>query len=112
MIDLVALRAPAPEIRLPNDRVVQLHYLRGDGYAKLWEYKTHPENGELFLAVLKCALPDATDEDLDSLSIHDAAEIIGMARGKIDLVEQARKNGGSDVVDPAASPTPPSNPTT
>lgn len=111
-IDLVALRKPAPRVRLPNEKLVQLRYLNGEGFALLWRWKANPGDGELFEALVKNCIPDATQEDIDSLPYDEAVLIIAAARKLIDLVETQRKNGGSDVADPAASPTPLSSQTT
>lgn len=111
-VDLVALRRPV-EYQFPNEKWFRIAPFRGPGKALLAAWQREPNNGGLLMELLRMAVPDATDEDFDSLSVdEDIPRVIAAADGKAALVEMALKNGPSDGVSRMPSPTLPSNPTT
>lgn len=131
-VDLVALRRPViyqipvpcdaevrgvcalhPHPTEPHDRWFRIQPFRGPEKAMLAAIQRDAiANVGLVLELLRKALPDATDADLDALSLdEDVARIIGAADGKAAIVEDALKNGLSGGVSQMPPPTRPSSPT-
>jgi hypothetical protein len=111
-VDLVALRRPV-EYQFPNERWFRIAPFRGPGKALLAAWQREPQNGQLLIELLRMAVPTATDEDFDTLSVdEDIPRVIAAADGKAALVEAALKNGPSGGVFQMPSPTLPSSPTT
>lgn len=111
-VDLVALRRPV-EYQFPNEKWFRVEPFRGPGKALLAEWQRDPNNGQLLMELLRMAVPTATDDDFDSLSVdEDIPRVIAAADGKAALVEAALKNVPSDGAFRVPSPTRPSSPTT
>lgn len=112
-VDLVALRRPI-EYQFPNEKVFRIEPFRAHGKALLRAFRENPEgNLGLVLELLRLAVPGATDEDFDELSAdEDVWRVLAAADGKAAQMEEFLKNGLSDGVLRAPSPTPPSAPTT
>jgi hypothetical protein len=112
-LDLVALRRPC-YVTLPlTGRRVAIRFFKAEQKQLYKQWMLEPNNADLLLALLRHAIPDLTDEELDDLSIdEDIPRIIGKANGKSAMMEQALKNGVSGGESPAPSPTPASVPTT
>jgi hypothetical protein len=104
-LDLVALRRPC-YVTLPlTERRVAIRFFRAEQKQIYKQWMTEPNNAALLLALLRYAIPDITDEELDDLSIdEDIPRIVGKANGKAALMEEALKNGVSDGVFQAPSP--------
>jgi hypothetical protein len=112
-LDLVALRRPC-FFRLPgSDRRAALRFYRAPEKKMLEAWQADPNNSTLLLGLLRAAIPDITDEELNDLSVdEDIPRIIAKANGKAAIMELMLKNAESGGMIPVPSPTPPSTPTT
>lgn len=111
-MDLVALRRPV-EHQFPNEKWFRIEPFRGPGKVLLEAYKQDPGNAELLLELLRLAVPTATEEDFNSLSLdEDVPRVLAAADGKAALMEAFLKNAISDGGLSTPSPTLPSSPTT
>lgn len=112
-IDLVALRR-AITVVFPSGAEFEVAPFRLEGVRLLRQWQAQPDQLETLLQLLRLAVPSATEEDLNDLSVEeDVPRILAAATGKIQLMEAALKNGlsGAAPVE-VAPPTPPSTPTT
>ena len=85
------------------------------GGARLYDkWLLNPNDDALLIELLQLAVPDATEADLNTLSVEeDIPRILAAALGKTRQLEAALKNVGSDDGSGAlASPTAPSSRTT
>lgn len=111
-VDLVALRRPV-EYQFPNEKWFRIAPFRGPGKALLAEWQRNPTNAALLVELLRMAVPTATDEDFDSLSVdEDIPRVIAAADGKAALIEAALKNVPSGDAFQVPPPIRPSVPTT
>lgn len=111
-VDLVTLRRPV-EVRFPNEKWYRVEPFRAHGKALLRAWEADPANSDLLVELLKLAAPDATDEDLASLSVdEDIPRLLSHADGKAALMEAYLKNELSGGARPAPSPTQGSSPMT
>lgn len=112
-IDLVGKRRDVVVV-FPNEQEFRVEKFRLEGQLRLKRWQENPHDAAELIALLQLAVPDATVDDLNTLSIdEDIPRILAAAMGKTLLVEAALKNGWSDVVaTPAASPSVPSSPMT
>lgn len=99
-IDLVALRRPRTVI-FPNGTRHAVEPYRGPGQVLLNQYRTTAEDDhvtrfQLAMQLVALAVPTATEDDRDSLSIEDWPPIIAAANGNTALLEAVRKNVESD----------------
>lgn len=95
-IDLVSLREDYT-VTFPNDKTFVIVPFRGPEQVMLLEYND-PETpserrAELLQALLRAAVPSATDADWASMAFQDWAHVIAAANGNAEIVELARKNG-------------------
>jgi hypothetical protein len=110
-LDLVALRRPVAVV-FPNGTEHAVAPFRLDGHLLLKRFQVTPDDAALLMDLLRLAVPDATDEDFNTLSLdEDVPRVLGVASGKIALVEAALKNGLSGAGAEEA-PSPPSSLTT
>jgi hypothetical protein len=112
-IDLVGRRREVVVV-FPNEQEFRVEKFRLEGQLRLKRWQENPHDSEELIALLRLAVPDATIDDLNTLSIEeDVPRILAAAMGKTLIVEEALKNGlrGAGGAVPA-SPSPPSSPTT
>jgi hypothetical protein len=112
-IDLVGRRREVVVV-FPNEKEFRVEKFRLEGQLRLKRWQENPHDSEELIALLRLAVPDATIDDLNTLSIEeDVPRILAAAMGKTLIVEEALKNGlrGAGEAVPA-SPSPPSSPTT
>jgi hypothetical protein len=112
-LDLVALRRPCYITLEATGRRVALRFFKHEQKQIYRRWKADPNNAALLIELLRFAIPNVTDEELDDLSLdEDIARILGKADGKSVMVEAALKNGVSDGESQAPSPIQDSVPTT
>jgi hypothetical protein len=111
-VDLVTLRRPV-EVQFPNEKWFRIEPFRAHGKALQRAWEADPTNADLLVELLKLAAPDATDEDLATLSVdEDIPRVLAHADGKAALMEAYLKNELSGGARPAPSHTQGSSPTT
>lgn len=113
-IDLVGMRREVVVV-FPNDREFTVRKFRLEGQLRLKRWQENPHDADELIALLQLAVPEATVEDLNTLSVdEDIPRILAAALGKTAVVEEALKNGrsGVGVGEPAPPTSAPSNPTT
>lgn len=107
-IDLVGKRREVVVV-FPNEREYRVEKFRLEGQLRLRRWQENPHDAEELVALLRLAVPDASIEDLNTLSIdEDVPRILAAALGKTLLWEAALKNGLSGAGE--AVPAPPSAP--
>jgi hypothetical protein len=112
-IDLVGKRRDVVVV-FPNEKEFRVEKFRLAGQLKLKQWQENPHDADELIALLQLAVPEATVDDLNTLSVdEDIPRILAAAMGKTLIVEEALKNGlrGAGGAVPA-SPSPPSSPTT
>lgn len=118
VIKLVSLRTPLPKVEFPNGRVLQV--IEATALTERLIREMNADRTEARVrAVLSNLVPDATDEDWESTSTEDAANILNIALRKttaaMEIVEARRKNDGGGTGAPPKQKkprTPRSTPTT
>jgi hypothetical protein len=102
--------ALSPHPTEPHDRWFRIVPFRGPEKAILAAIQRDPiGNVQHLVGLLRSAIPELTDDDVDALSIdEDLPRIIGAADGKAAIVEDALKNGVSGGAFQVPSPTRPS----
>lgn len=112
-LDLIALRRPC-FVTIPlTGRRVALRFFRAEEKKQYSAWLADPNNATLLVGLLRAAIPDITDEELDDLSLdEDVPRIVVKANGKAVMLETVLKNGLSDGAPQPPSPTLPSTPTT
>jgi hypothetical protein len=111
-IDLVARRRDVVVV-FPNEQEFRVEKFRLEGQLRLRRWQENPHDVDELIALLRLAVPDATAEDFNTLSIdEDVPRILAAAMGKTAVVEEALKNGGRGVGETVpAPPSRPSSPT-
>lgn len=111
-IDLVALRRPCYVVIPLTGRRVAVRFFRAE-QKQIYNKMLAEGNNAALVELLRFAIPDITDDEMNDLSLdEDVPNIIIKANGKSAALELALKNGVSDGVPQAPSPTPASAPTT
>lgn len=112
-LDLIALRRPC-YVTIPlTGRRVALRFFQAPQKQLYKQWWDEPNNAVLLVSLLRYAIPDITDDELNDLTIdEDIPNIVIKANGKAAMMESALKNGLSGGESPAPSPTPPSTLTT
>ena len=98
-LDLVAMRRKRT-VTFPNDKTYPVVPYRGSAQALVKKYRAEKDpvkRAEMLIELLRQAVPGATEEDWDSVSIEDWGHIIAAANGSADLVQMALKNARSGV---------------
>lgn len=111
-LDLVALRRPCVVTLPGTGRRVAVRFFRLEQKQLYRRLQDDPNNVALLVELLRAAIPDVTDEELNDFTDEDIVRVIATADGKSAFMEDAIKNLPSDGVLPAPSPTPPSPPPT
>jgi hypothetical protein len=93
-IKLIDLEQPLEPVVFPNGKELAVVPLDAAGY-QLWEEVQRTRSDEAALALLRRCVPEATDEDLMTLTPRMVAAIVAHARYKIDLVLASIKNGSA-----------------
>lgn len=112
-LDLVGLRRPC-YVTIPlTGRRVAVRFFRAEQKQLYNKWMAEPNNAAPLLELLRFAVPDITDDELNDLDIEqDIPQIIMKANGKAAALELALKNGVSDGASQVPSPTRRSAPTT
>ena len=111
-LDLVALRRPCFVILPGTGRRVAVRFFRLEQKQLYRQLLADRHNLPLLVELLRAAVPDIADDELNELTDEDIVRIIATADGKAAMIEDAIKNLPSDGELPAPSPTPDSLPPT
>lgn len=118
ILDLLAARDPLPPVRFPNGKLIAVRETDGFLEQLLESAATEPsveKKAEMFDRAWKYIMPDATPEDVATLTTQDYGRILAHARQNVsktlELVEANRKNASGGIRE-TVSGTPPSSPTT
>src|SRR5574338_148988 len=112
-LDLVGLRRPCYVTLEATGRRVALRFFKHEQKKLYRQWQQEPNNAALLLELLRYAIPDVTDDELNDLSLdEDIPRILGKVDGKSVMVEIALKNGVSGGAPLTPPPTPASSPTT
>lgn len=112
-LDLVGLRRPCYITLEATGRRVALRFFKHEQKKLYRQWQAEPNNAVLLIELLRYAIPDVTEEELNDLSLdEDIPRILGKVDGKSVMVEMALKNGVSGGGHLTPPPTPDSPPTT
>jgi len=106
-------RSPPPEYEFADGTVLQTRYLENADWALYDEYEADQDSIEKLVALLTAIVPGLTPEFINSrVTFGDTVNLISIGKGHADVLAVALKNGRSDGVRQAPSPTPDSPTTT
>ena len=100
---LVDMLEPLEPLEFPNGRELAVRRFDGDAM-KLWRRSQEAPSDENAMALLRHLVPDATDEDWESLggNWRFGVLIVGYARENVDQVAEELKNVDAGAVVAAA----------
>ena len=102
-LDLAQFTKPLDPVTFTNGRTVAVRPFGPEEWELYRSIQKDPDDAKA-LDLIRRVLPDATDEDLETLTALQAGVVLEHAKGKIDLVLQLLGNS----VGATASPPPPS----
>lgn len=94
LIRLAELESTPEEVELPNGSVYTVK--RFDGFAAdLWASASEDgtDDSALLYQLVRLSLPDASEEEVKSLTVTQAAAVVSVATGNVEKVLAALKNG-------------------